>query len=83
MRFEDIEIKPCESDEVKIKVMAAGICGSDPPRVLKHWKYPVPAIPGHEFSGVIAEVGKDVKNVKVGDRVVAIPFIQKLQMYFQ
>ena len=75
MRFEDIEIKPCESDEVKIKVMAAGICGSDPPRVLKHWKYPVPAIPGHEFSGVIAEVGKDVKNVKVGDRVVAIPFI--------
>ena len=50
MRFEDIEIKPCESDEVKIKVMAAGICGSDPPRVLKHWKYPVPAIPGHEFS---------------------------------
>ncbi len=28
---------------------------------IKTLKYPVPAIPGHEFSGVIAEVGKDVK----------------------
>ena len=75
LRFEDIEIKPIESDEVKIKVVAAGICGSDPPRVLKHWKYPVPAIPGHEFAGIVEEIGADVKNVKVGDRVVAIPFV--------
>ena len=62
LRFEEIEIAPIESDEVKIKIVAAGICGSDPPRVLKHWKYPVPAIPGHEFAGIVDEIGSDVKN---------------------
>jgi L-iditol 2-dehydrogenase len=73
IRYENIEIKPYGDDEVKIKVKAAGICGSDPPRALKKWKYPVPAILGHEFSGYIAEVGKNVKGFKVGDRVVAVP----------
>lgn len=75
MRFEDIEIKLCESDEVKIKVMVVGICGLDFLRVLKYWKYLVLVILGYEFFGVIVEVGKDVKNVKVGDRVVVIFFI--------
>lgn len=75
LRCEQIEIRPVESDEVKIKVMAAGICGSDPPRVLNNWKYPLPAIPGHEFAGCVVEVGENVSNVKVGDRVVAIPFL--------
>ncbi|GFP75165.1 galactitol-1-phosphate 5-dehydrogenase [Clostridium fungisolvens] len=73
IRYENIEIKPYGDDEVKIKVKAAGICGSDPPRALKKWKYPVPAILGHEFSGYIVEVGKNVKGFKVGDRVVAVP----------
>lgn len=73
IRYENIEIKPYGDDEVKIKVKAAGICGSDPPRALKKWKYPVPAILGHEFSGYIVEVGKNVKGFEVGDRVVAVP----------
>lgn len=73
IRYENIEIKPYGDDEVKIKVKAAGICGSDPPRALKKWKYPVPAILGHEFSGYIVEVGKNVKGFNVGDRVVAVP----------
>lgn len=75
LRYEDIQLEPCESDEVIVKIKAAGICGSDPPRVLRNWKYPVPAIPGHEFSGIVEEVGENVKNVKVGDRVVGIPFL--------
>lgn len=75
LRYEDIQLEPCESDEVIVKIKAAGICGSDPPRVLRNWKYPVPAIPGHEFSGIIEKVGENVKNVKVGDRVIGIPFL--------
>lgn len=75
LRYEDIQLDPCESDEVIVKIKAAGICGSDPPRVLRNWKYPVPAIPGHEFSGIVEEVGANVKNFKVGDRVVGIPFL--------
>ncbi|MGJ7920069.1 galactitol-1-phosphate 5-dehydrogenase [Neobacillus sp. LXY-4] len=72
--YQDIEIGTCQDNEVKIKVMAAGICGSDTHKMVSKWKYPLPAIMGHEFSGYIVEKGKDVTNVEIGDRVVAIPF---------
>lgn len=60
---------------VVIEVKAAGICrsdwhgwmGNDPDIKLPH-------VPGHEFAGVIAEVGRDVKNWNVGDRVT-LPFV--------
>lgn len=57
-------------NEVKIKVMAVGICGTD--IKIKHgqsWCNP-PVILGHELSGQIVEIGEDVTSVKVGDRVV-------------
>lgn len=38
-------------------------------------KPPTPFTPGHELSGVISNIGKDVKNFKIGDRVVATPGI--------
>lgn len=59
-------------DLVKIKVVYAGICGSD----LHTWagnyagnKPPVTL--GHEFSGIVVETGPDVKKIKVGDRVTS------------
>ena len=56
-------------DYVLIKVRGSGVCGSD----LHSWKVPRPGsvgrIPGHEVAGDIVDVGKDVTNVKVGDRV--------------
>lgn len=57
--------------EVRIKVAAAGLCGSD----IHVWdddiKIPMklPVIMGHEFCGVIDEVGSDVQIFKEGDRV--------------
>ncbi len=59
-------------DEVLIKVKYTGICGTD-------WsiftgKYSadrLPMIPGHEFSGVIAKVGKNAMSLHEGDRVTA------------
>ncbi|NLB54278.1 MAG: alcohol dehydrogenase catalytic domain-containing protein [Lentisphaerae bacterium] len=59
------------SDEVKIKVKAASICGSD--LHIKNWDIGIPmrlpVIPGHEFTGIVTEIGENVKNVSVGDRV--------------
>ncbi|WP_071396176.1 galactitol-1-phosphate 5-dehydrogenase [Bacillus tuaregi] len=72
--YQDIEIDACKADEVKIKVMAVGICGSDTHKMTSQWKYALPAIMGHEFSGYIVEKGSDVTNYQIGDRVLGVPF---------
>ena len=55
--------------DVIIKVRSVGICGSDGPILAGTRPVPYPLTPGHEFSGDVVEVGKAVKNLKVGDRV--------------
>ena len=62
-----------DSGEVKIAVKAAGICGSDIHIYHDDIRIPVkpPVVMGHEFSGIVAEVGKNVKKVKVGDAVTS------------
>ena len=57
--------------EVLIQMKAAGVCGSDVHQFLGENPNAVfPRVPGHETAGVIVAVGKDVKNIKVGDHVV-------------
>ena len=62
-----------ERDWVLIKVKAAGVCGTDLHIWHDQFPYWPPVIIGHEFSGEVVEIGSDVKNVKIGDRVVAEP----------
>lgn len=75
IRYAQMPDPVCGEDDVILKVSACGICGSDSPRILSGWKYPVPGIPGHEFSGEIVELGKHVKNFSLGDAVAAQPLI--------
>ena len=60
------------ADEVVVKVMACGICGTDI-HIFEgdEGAAPTPAgtVLGHEFSGVVTEVGENVGNIAVGDRV--------------
>lgn len=71
MELRNVPEPVCGDNDVKIKVMAVGICGSD----LHIYKWnigiptKVPFIVGHEFAGPIAEVGKNVSRFKVDDRV--------------
>ena len=56
-------------DDILIEVMAASICHSDIHTELGHWgKQIYPQVPGHEIVGLVREVGKNVKNFKIGDR---------------
>ncbi|MPW25334.1 alcohol dehydrogenase catalytic domain-containing protein [Alkalibaculum sp. M08DMB] len=75
LRLEEVlqpEIK--KEDEVLIKVKAVGICGSDLSRYGKFGpKKEVGLTFGHEFSGVIEEIGKSVTKFNVGDRVTVSP----------
>ena len=71
IRVEDVPDKKVGDDDVLIKVKYCGVCGTD-----IHiyngdsGSFPVvpPLIPGHEFSGVVVETGKNVTKVKVGDQ---------------
>ena len=69
----DIEKPSAGADEVIVRVAYAGICGSDIQRVREdNPKWNTIAL-GHEFSGIVDEVGSDVENIKRGDRVAAVP----------
>jgi 2-desacetyl-2-hydroxyethyl bacteriochlorophyllide A dehydrogenase len=62
--------------EVTLDVRACCVCGTDIHLLDGEFKGAVyPLIPGHEFSGVVKEVGAKVTHVKPGDRVAVEPFI--------
>ncbi len=70
----------CPADGAIVRVEASGICRSDWHLWQGDWGWigfrpKLPAILGHEFAGVVEEVGKEVKNVKPGARVV-VPLAQ-------
>ncbi|WP_347551646.1 zinc-binding dehydrogenase [Pseudalkalibacillus hwajinpoensis] len=58
-------------DLVKIEVKYAGICGSDIHTYEGHYQVRFPVTLGHEFSGEVIEVGANVTEFKVGDRVTS------------
>ena len=76
MRVEESPMPKVGAEDVLIQVKACGICGTDV-HIYEGDKGAAevtpPTILGHEFSGVVAEVGSAVTNVKVGDRVCIDP----------
>lgn len=72
MEVVDIKEPTVSGDLVKIKVAYTGVCGTD--LHIFNGLYPsarTPLILGHEFSGVVTDVGPDVKNTKIGQRVTS------------
>jgi L-iditol 2-dehydrogenase len=67
VRIEEVPKPEIGSDEILLKVMASGICGTD---VVEWYRLPkAPRVLGHEATGIIDEVGEKVTKYKVGDRV--------------
>jgi threonine dehydrogenase-like Zn-dependent dehydrogenase len=83
--FADPTVQP---GHAVIEVRAAGLCGTD--LSLYHWSESMvrqyrpkpPLVFGHEFSGVVAEVGAGVTSLHVGDRVTANPIMYCGQCYY-
>lgn len=74
-RYEEIKEPSLGAGEVLVAVKAAGICGSDIPRVFRTGTYSYPLIPGHEFAGIVEKVGEDVDTAWIGKRVGVFPLI--------
>ena len=75
LELQDIEVPQLHSDDILIKVKKTAICGTD----LHIWNWDKwasntikpPMTIGHEFMGEVHELGSNVKNFKIGDRVSA------------
>ena len=77
LKWLDVKDPVVGDNDVLVKVNYAGICGSDQ-HIFNgdfHPRTKLPMIPGHEFGGVIAESGKKVTRVSVGDLVAVDPII--------
>ena len=77
MAFEERDIPKAKDDEVLVKLEYVGICGSDmhyyETGAIGDSVVKPPFVLGHEPGGTVVEVGKDVKHLKVGDRVALEP----------
>jgi len=75
IKYRDVEDPNIANDEVLINVKYCGICGTDIALYLGEMAYlqtgeqKYPFIPGHEWSGEVVDIGNNIKNFKVGDRV--------------
>lgn len=80
IRIEDIPMPAPGDDELLVKVMSCGICGSD---IVEWYRLPrAPLVPGHEIGGQVAAAGKSVDRFKQGDRVFVAPKVPCMECYY-
>ncbi|MEM1929262.1 MAG: zinc-dependent alcohol dehydrogenase family protein [Thermofilaceae archaeon] len=82
LRFEEVPTPEVGEGEVLLRVGACGICGTDIHFYRGEWRVKTPLIPGHEFSGVVEEVGPGVDWIEEGEHVVAEPNITCGHCYY-
>ncbi|RDI72648.1 NAD(P)-dependent alcohol dehydrogenase [Halopelagius longus] len=68
--IETVELDDPQANEVVVRVVGAGVCHTDMIVRDQWYPTPLPAVLGHEGSGVVEEVGANVASVEPGDRVV-------------
>ena len=75
LRYEEVPKPECPDGWAVVKVKAAGICSSDIARVFTKGTYHFPTIPGHEFSGIVDNVGNSRDKNLIGKHVGVFPLI--------
>lgn len=71
--IENVEDPTPGGSEVVVEVAAVGICGTDLHIFEGEFAPKLPIVPGHEMSGTIVAVGRDVLDIKIGDKVAVDP----------
>lgn len=75
LRYEDVPLPELQPGWALVKVLAAGICSSDIPRIFEKGTYHFPTIPGHELCGRVEAVHDGADNDWIGKRVGVYPLI--------
>src|SRR5882672_2596968 len=74
VRLETVPVPKIGAGELLVRVHTCGVCGTDLKKIATG-SHSAPRIFGHETSGVVAAIGKNVRNFSPGDRVVAFHHI--------
>lgn len=83
MRVETIPIPACGDDEIRVKVDACAVCGTD----LKSYnvgnpRIKAPLVSGHEFTGIIETIGSNVDGFSPGERIVMATSVSCGECYY-
>ncbi|MEK9177648.1 MAG: alcohol dehydrogenase catalytic domain-containing protein, partial [Patescibacteria group bacterium] len=70
IEYADVPKPEIRDDEVLMKIKSVGICGTDLHIYGGNMHLPTPLIMGHEFSGIIESIGKTVRHLNIGARIV-------------
>src|SRR3989344_904370 len=80
VRIEERPVPAISDDEILVKVMASGICGSD---VMEWYRIKkAPLVLGHEISGIVEKVGKNVKTFKINDRIMVSHHVPCMKCHY-
>ena len=85
VKYEQVDIPQINDNEVLVKVNTALTCGTDVKTYHRGHPVLIKNIPsgfGHEFSGTIAQIGKNVTGFKIGDRVVSANSAPCMECYY-
>jgi L-iditol 2-dehydrogenase len=83
IRIEQIPVPECGNEELRVKIDACAVCGTD----LKAYKsgnprIKAPIVMGHEFTGIVETIGKNVKGFTAGDRIVMATSVSCGKCYY-
>ena len=73
LEIREVDIDDPRPDELRVKIVASGVCHTD--AIIRDQWYPVPlpVVLGHEGAGIVEAIGSDVQGFSVGDKVVIGP----------
>ena len=69
-KLEKVQLEDPKDNEVLVKIVASGVCHTDAVARDQDVPVPLPAVLGHEGSGIVEKVGSNVQTVEKGDHVV-------------
>jgi L-iditol 2-dehydrogenase len=72
LEVREVAEPPTGDDQVKVEIAFCGVCGTDIHVMHDTFRNFPPVILGHEFAGTVVEVGKNVSDVHVGERVTVL-----------
>ncbi|MDJ0333832.1 Zn-dependent alcohol dehydrogenase [Salinibacterium sp. G-O1] len=70
LQIRDVTLREPGPGEVRVRIGASGVCGSDRHVIDGEWQMPSPTIMGHEGAGVVDAVGEGVTSLEAGDHVI-------------